>query len=192
METTPIRKYKSRIEGKNADVEIFQDRVEWSVTKTGRKRSHSAEMMPIRHVSSVTSKKDGLGHTKVVLVASGNTVEFRLPHGQAEEAQDIIRRLLLGEDVAPVSGLSGVIGLATKVQQKADAKVAELHAAQAAQDLAHLPDPPAAAASPPPSVPAGWHPDPMGRHEHRYWDGTTWTEHVSTGGVQATDPASPF
>ncbi|GGN10599.1 scramblase [Terrabacter tumescens] len=33
-----------------------------------------------------------------------------------------------------------------------------------------------------------WYPDPSGRHEMRYWDGSLWTEHVATGGVQATDP----
>lgn len=35
--------------------------------------------------------------------------------------------------------------------------------------------------------PPGWHPDPRGRHEHRYWDGTKWTDHVADGGVTATD-----
>ncbi|MDH5236099.1 MAG: DUF2510 domain-containing protein, partial [Acidimicrobiia bacterium] len=35
---------------------------------------------------------------------------------------------------------------------------------------------------------AGWHNDPLGRHESRYWDGTQWTEHVSDAGVQSTDP----
>jgi len=35
---------------------------------------------------------------------------------------------------------------------------------------------------------AGWHPDPTGQHELRYWDGTAWTEHVSTQGVQTTAP----
>jgi len=35
---------------------------------------------------------------------------------------------------------------------------------------------------------AGWHPDPHGRHEYRYWDGSAWTDQVSDGGVQATDP----
>ena len=34
----------------------------------------------------------------------------------------------------------------------------------------------------------GWHADPSGRQELRYYDGTRWTEHVSTGGLQATDP----
>jgi hypothetical protein len=38
---------------------------------------------------------------------------------------------------------------------------------------------------------AAWHPDPMGRHQLRYWDGQAWTEHVSTNGVQAVDPLQP-
>jgi hypothetical protein len=45
---------------------------------------------------------------------------------------------------------------------------------------------PAAAAAP--AVPAGWYADPAGRFELRYWDGTTWTEHVSRAGQQFTDP----
>ena len=24
--------------------------------------------------------------------------------------------------------------------------------------------------------PANWYPDPFGRHEHRYWDGTQWRD----------------
>jgi uncharacterized protein YxjI len=35
---------------------------------------------------------------------------------------------------------------------------------------------------------ADWYPDPMGRHEYRYWDGAKWTEHVSSHGKQAIDP----
>jgi hypothetical protein len=31
-------------------------------------------------------------------------------------------------------------------------------------------------------------PDPSGRHELRYWDGTQWSEHVSDRGETATDP----
>jgi uncharacterized protein YxjI len=37
------------------------------------------------------------------------------------------------------------------------------------------------------SQPADWYPDPSGRHEHRYWDGTRWTEHVSSHGRQSVD-----
>ena len=31
---------------------------------------------------------------------------------------------------------------------------------------------------------ANWYPDPTGRHEHRYWDGNAWTDHVSDRGVR--------
>jgi uncharacterized protein YxjI len=33
-----------------------------------------------------------------------------------------------------------------------------------------------------------WYPDPWGRHEHRYYDGTSWTEHVASHGRQGVDP----
>jgi uncharacterized protein (AIM24 family) len=35
---------------------------------------------------------------------------------------------------------------------------------------------------------ADWHPDPTGRHELRYFDGSQWTEHVVDAGVQSTSP----
>ena len=37
-------------------------------------------------------------------------------------------------------------------------------------------------------TPASWQPDPTGRHDHRYWDGTQWTDHVADAGVAGTDP----
>ncbi len=39
----------------------------------------------------------------------------------------------------------------------------------------------------PVSTPAGWHRDPHGRHQLRYWDGARWTDHVSDAGVTASD-----
>jgi hypothetical protein len=58
-----------------------------------------------------------------------------------------------------------------------------------------LPAPAAASRRPEPLAPlpkavfvsAGWIADPMGRHQHRYWDGTVWTHHVADNGVQSTD-----
>ncbi|MGB3673482.1 MAG: SHOCT domain-containing protein [Candidatus Nanopelagicales bacterium] len=38
------------------------------------------------------------------------------------------------------------------------------------------------------AVAAGWHSDPSGSHELRYWDGTTWTTHVSDHGSTSTSP----
>ncbi len=39
-------------------------------------------------------------------------------------------------------------------------------------------------------VAANWYPDPQGRAELRYWDGTAWTDHISNQGVQGTDPVT--
>lgn len=41
------------------------------------------------------------------------------------------------------------------------------------------------------NIPANWYKDPSGRFELRYWNGTGWTEHVSTGGSQSIDPPQP-
>lgn len=43
----------------------------------------------------------------------------------------------------------------------------------------------------PGGAPAEWYPDPYGRHEFRYFDGTNWTEHVSSHGRQSTDAVTP-
>ncbi|MFN7148179.1 MAG: DUF2510 domain-containing protein [Microthrixaceae bacterium] len=34
----------------------------------------------------------------------------------------------------------------------------------------------------------GWYPDPTGRHEQRYWDGSVWTDAVVSRGQPGTDP----
>lgn len=36
--------------------------------------------------------------------------------------------------------------------------------------------------------PAQWASDPFGRHQHRFWNGSTWTDQVANNGVSATDP----
>jgi uncharacterized protein YxjI len=43
-------------------------------------------------------------------------------------------------------------------------------------------------AQPAAAAPAGWFADPLGRHEMRYYDGTQWTEHVSSHGRTSIDP----
>jgi hypothetical protein len=57
--------------------------------------------------------------------------------------------------------------------------------------------PPAAAApapyavAAPPASPAprpGWHPDPAGRHGHRWWDGQQWTPTVADQDTRSYDP----
>jgi hypothetical protein len=40
-------------------------------------------------------------------------------------------------------------------------------------------------------VAPGWFTDPFGRHDHRYWSGTEWTEHVDDHGTPGVDPPPP-
>ena len=40
-------------------------------------------------------------------------------------------------------------------------------------------------------LPANWYPDPGARHDVRFWDGATWTDHVASRGVQSVDPLGP-
>jgi hypothetical protein len=41
------------------------------------------------------------------------------------------------------------------------------------------------------SAPQGWHPDPTGRHQVRWWDGTRWTDWVGDHGQTSQDPLEP-
>lgn len=37
-------------------------------------------------------------------------------------------------------------------------------------------------------LPSGWFPDPLGRYEHRWFNGTTWTSDVASNGQRFVDP----
>lgn len=178
----PLLQFKSHIEGKNADVVIYVDRIEWarqgrlgtgakvalgaatgglSLLKTGvGGKQQSSEVIPVKSISSVTTKKDGLRFTNVSVICAGNTIDFRVSHAEAEPIKRTITELILGSHTA---------------QQQT--------AAPAPAPASAPPPPP-----PPPVSTAEWKPDPHGRHELRYFDGTTWTEHVSDAGAQAVDP----
>jgi Protein of unknown function (DUF2510)/HIRAN domain len=40
----------------------------------------------------------------------------------------------------------------------------------------------------PPESREAWYADPLGHHQHRYWDGMKWTEHVADDAKAAIDP----
>lgn len=40
------------------------------------------------------------------------------------------------------------------------------------------------------AIGAGWHADPFGRHEKRYYNGVTWQAQVSDNGIQSIDDVS--
>lgn len=42
-----------------------------------------------------------------------------------------------------------------------------------------------------PAAPAGWYHDPTAQADGRYWDGSSWTDTVSRGGVTVHSPMDP-
>jgi uncharacterized protein DUF2510 len=84
-------------------------------------------------------------------------------------------------DPAPTSSAP-----ATVIQSSSP--MASMDTSSSAPNYSSAPAAPAAPApAATPAVPAGWYADPAGRFDLRYWDGGTWTEHVSRAGQQFTD-----
>ena len=106
-----LHEFVSRIEGKNATVQVFPDRIEWhktghftghlatgmaeleksnlgskiakaSVIRPGPGRKKATEMIPVKSLTSVTTEKDGFRYVKVKVIASGNTIDMRVRQGR--------------------------------------------------------------------------------------------------------------
>lgn len=105
---TALMEFTSHIAGKNAKVAIYPDRIEWEqagrLTATrvltgaalvghGRKGGGS-EMIPIKAITSVTSRKDGLRNWAVSVIAPGNTLDMRVSKDEAEQVKETLLRLM--------------------------------------------------------------------------------------------------
>lgn len=101
---TEVARFKSKVDGKNADVVIYVDRLEWSQSGMlgGRK---GAQTIPIKSISSVTTKKDGLTNTKVTAITSGASIDFRVSHSDAEMVKNTITALIVGSHPAQTGAL---------------------------------------------------------------------------------------
>jgi hypothetical protein len=116
--------FKSHIEGKNANVEIYTDRIEWaqprgvsagkltaglatgglSMLATGYKSGKAGtEMIPVKSITSVTTRRDGIRFTAVSVIASGNTVDFRVGHSEAGPIKEMLTSLVLGNHPAQLA-----------------------------------------------------------------------------------------
>lgn len=117
MESQPLLTFTSHIAGKNARVSIYPDRVEWikprgisggkitagimtagtSLLLTGVKGGNSGtEMIPVKNMSSITTKRDGMLNTVVSVITSGNTVDFRVSHSEAKQVKEVLTSLIMG------------------------------------------------------------------------------------------------
>lgn len=112
-----ILSFKSHTAGKNADVTIYEDRIEWNQKRgfnlnatfwiltllTGGfwaltlliPRGSSSEMLPIKRVSSVTTNRKNPFFTDVKVYASGNTVDFTVSNDLADKVKETLNSLVL-------------------------------------------------------------------------------------------------
>ena len=119
----PLMRFKSHIEGKNADVAIWPDRIEWTrvgfLTLSGRKDTN---VIPIRAVQGVATHKAGLAYTTVDVTTSGDHVRFRVTKAEAQKTKDTILRLMFDSaDASPTPATSGAALVADEL-----AKLAQL------------------------------------------------------------------
>lgn len=104
-----LYQFTSHTKGKNAQVSIYPDRIEWvrdkKRSKTAAfstmgaslltsKKQGASEMMPMRAVTSVATKRDGMRNTIVSVIAAGNTVDFRVSHDEAENVKSAVQQAM--------------------------------------------------------------------------------------------------
>lgn len=113
----PLFRFTSHISGKNPIVEIYEDRIEWervggvsggkaaaavmtmgmslAVTGIRNNRDSRTQMIPMRSVTSVSTRRDGALYTIVQVMVPGDTIEFRTSHAEASRAKSVITQLML-------------------------------------------------------------------------------------------------
>ena len=103
--------FTSHIQGRNAKVAIYEDRIEWrqgwrpaggataavltmgaSLAVPGRRNSN---MIPIRQIQGVTTKRSGL-QTSVQVATAADVIEMRVSKAEAEQVKVTLTRLMLG------------------------------------------------------------------------------------------------
>jgi hypothetical protein len=127
MNEAPLMQFTSHIEGKNAKVSIYPDRIEWSrgglkvpggatgalltggLTLLATSARKDSNMIPIKQIQGVSTHKAGLSYTTVRVATAGDTVAFRVTKREAEQVKSTILRLMNQptQFTAPGHGSSG-------------------------------------------------------------------------------------
>jgi hypothetical protein len=91
----------------------------------------------------------------------------------------------VGLIVSGIGVIAAILGIGRSAARRGDLAAAPAVWPPQAPTTAQ-PQPAAGAPQPP-----NWYPDPAGHHQMRYWDGTSWSSHVSDNGVPSEDPLVP-
>ena len=115
--SAPTLHVKSKIAGKNADVFVYPDRIEYgktgwmgtgakatlgvftagaSLLATGLGSKNEKTAIPMKAITMITAKKDGLINSIVTFHTSVGTIEVKCSHSDAKELQATVQRHMLG------------------------------------------------------------------------------------------------
>ena len=90
-----LMQFTSHIEGRNAAVAIYPDRIDWARTRLnlglGQPPGHQHDPGARQGVST---HKGGLGYTSVRVTTAGEATEFRVSKSQAEDVRATLLRLM--------------------------------------------------------------------------------------------------
>ena len=111
MSEAPVLDFESHVDGKNARVMVFPDRLEWvqkgsaaarwtAATMTlgvsllaGKKEAR--EVIPVRQITNVSTSRDGLRNSAVTVSSAGGSVSFRVSHSEAQELRSTLMGLMV-------------------------------------------------------------------------------------------------
>ncbi len=151
----PLYEIVSHIDGKNAKVKLWPDRIEWergrgisggkitagvltgglSLLATGVKGGKDAyEMLPINQITSVSNRKDGMLYHLVEVQTAGGTVGFRVNRDDAAAFRQQILNLMQARAATPIQ-----VQVANAASEQPALAAAEDHVAQL-QQLGQLRD----------------------------------------------------
>lgn len=106
--------------GRNATVTLYGDRLERvkeaKMTSLSRAKQ-DVEVTPTRSITSVQAKKDGLLYTKVTAFASGNNIDFRFSHDEAERFRTALMAIVLGGPPVPAAAPAAAAAPVDVVEQ---------------------------------------------------------------------------
>jgi hypothetical protein len=75
MNEQPLMEFTSHVAGRNANVAIYPDRIEWARTGLGASLGlaprRDTNMIPVRQIQGVSTHKGGLGYTTVRVATEG-------------------------------------------------------------------------------------------------------------------------
>ena len=99
--TTPhpeaLLEFGSHIEGHNARVAVYRDRIEWTRSSAlGSWARKDTQMIPLRSIHGVSTHRAGLGYTTVEVHGTASVTKMRTTKAMAEQVKATLLDLLNG------------------------------------------------------------------------------------------------